>query len=442
MICPKKMRSAVKEKAGLTVTAFASYSVLRDRNMKAKKTKKTNRKYRLTPAGWAVIGIAAAVVLFFLIRAVLPKKKADPKPKETEPAEVAAATPEPEPEPVETKAEFFFTGDALIHGTVWMDADLGNGRYDFRPILENVGRLSEGYDLKYYNQETILGGTELGLHGYPTFNSPQEVGDAMVDMGFRLVSTANNHSLDQGLTGINRSCEYWRKQAEQYGVHMDGTYDSQEAHDALPVYEINGITYTFLSWTYGCNGLLPPEGHEYIVNIYPDHVDELIERVKAADQISDVVILAMHWGTEYSMEANEEQKELSVRLSEAGADIIIGNHPHVIQPIEWVNNHKTIVYYAMGNMVSAQIDEPNLVGMVGGVTIRKVQRGEETEITIEDPRADLIYTYYDVGYKNFKVIPMKELDDAHVPGAQALYAKYLPKINEYDDSIRVGIELK
>jgi len=264
----------------------------------------------------------------------------------------------------------------------------------------------------------------------------------MVNMGFGLVSTANNHSLDQGLTGINRSCEYWRRQEAEHGVHMAGTYDSQEAHDALNVYEVNGITYTFLSWTYGCNGLVPPEGYEYIVNVYTDHVEELLDQVRRANEISDVVIVAMHWGTEYSMEANDEQRELAQRLSECGADIIVGNHPHVIQPIEWVNDGKTICYYAMGNMVSAQIEEPNLVGMVGGVTIEKVVDGDTTTVTVKDPRADLIYTYYDVGYHNFKVIPMKELDEAHVADPQGLYEKYKAKINEYDDSIRIGVELQ
>ena len=398
--------------------------------------KRQKRKLR----SWVWIALAVLIVaiagIFFLKNR--PKTEAKEVVATVEPTEEPTPTPEPE----HYKAEFFFTGDALIHGTVWMDADLGNGSYDFLPILENMGRLSEGYDLKYYNQETILGGTELGLHGYPTFNSPQEVGDAMVNLGFRLVSTANNHSLDQGLTGINRSCEFWRNQEEQYGVHMAGTYDSQEAHDALNVYEINGITYTFLSWTYGCNGLLPPEGYEYIVNIYPEHVEELLDQVRRANEISDVVIVAMHWGTEYSMEANDEQRELAQKLSENGADIIIGNHPHVIQPIEWVNDGKTICYYAMGNMVSAQIEEPNLVGMVGGVTIEKTVDGDNTTVTISDPRADLIYTYYDYGYHNFKVIPMKELDEAHVADPVGLYEKYKTKINEYDDSIRVGIEIQ
>ena len=402
--------------------------------------KKKRSRRKLRPIVWVLLGLVLIGAVMLGADLIRGRGKKDPEPIVEASAEpTASATPEPEPEVM--SAEFFFTGDALVHGTVWMDADQGNGTYDFSGIVENVGRLAEGYDLKYYNQETILGGTELGLSGYPTFNSPQEVGDAMVNMGFGLVSTANNHSLDQGLTGIERSTEYWKRQEAEHGVHMAGTYNSQEDHDKMNVYEVNGITYTFLSWTYGCNGLVPPEGYEYIVNIYTDHVDELLEQVRQADAVSDVVIVAMHWGTEYYMEANDEQRQLAQQLSEAGADIIVGNHPHVIQPIEWVNDHKTIVYYAMGNMVSAQIDEPNLVGVVGGITIKKTVDAGGTTIELNDPRADLIYTYYDPGYVNFKVIPMKELTDDKVYGAAALYEKYRAKINEYDDSIRIGVEL-
>ena len=354
-----------------------------------------------------------------------------------EPEETAAPpTPTPEPEPQVYTAKLFLTGDALIHGTVWMDADRGDGTYDFSGILENVGRLSEGYDLKYYNQETILGGTELGLHGYPRFNSPQEVGDAMVGMGFNLVSTANNHSLDKDEEGIRRSVEYWKQQEAEHGVHMAGTYLSWEEQQAIPVYEVNGITYTFLSWTYGCNGLYAPAGMEYLVNVYPGREEELLNQVRQANEISDLVIVAMHWGTEYSMEANDEQRSLARQLHDAGADIIIGNHPHVIQPIEWIDD--TICYYAMGNMVSAQIEEPNLVGMYEAVTITKTVTGDHTEVKVSDAKADLFWTYYHEGYYNFKVIPFDELDDAHLPGHDMIYEKYKTKITEYDESIQVG----
>ncbi|MCR5229974.1 MAG: CapA family protein [Solobacterium sp.] len=380
--------------------------------------------------------LLAEIILFFVQR----NRKAEEEVAAAEETAVPEPASTPEPTPEVYKASLFITGDALIHGTVWKDAYQADGTYDFSGQVELVGKLAEGYDLKYYNQETILGGTELGLSGYPLFNSPQEVGDAMVGMGFNLVSTATNHSLDQGQTGIRRSHDYWKRQEDEHGVHMAGTYISAEEQAEIPVYEVNGITYTFLSWTYGCNGLLPLEGYEWSVNIYTGHEDEMLEQVRKADAVSDVTIVALHWGTEYSMEANEEQKRLAVELSEAGADILVGNHPHVIQPVEWVNDHKTICYYAMGNMISAQLEEQNLVGMVGGLDIVKTVFNGETTVEIKDPRADLIYTYYSNGYVNFKVIPFSQLDDAHLYNHDAVYEKYVTKINEYDDSIIVGMQ--
>ena len=350
-------------------------------------------------------------------------------------------TPEPTPTPVvkeEYEAKMFFTGDMLIHGTVWMDAHVGDNKYDFSNILSYINEISQGYDLKYYNQETILGGVELGLSGYPRFNSPQEVGQAMVDMGFNLVSTANNHSLDKDEQGIINSLTFWNSKEN---VHNAGTYLSWEDQQAIPVYEVNGITYTFLSWTYGCNGLTPPAGKEYLVNIYPGREEELLEQVRKANEISDVVIVAMHWGTEYSFDINSEQAYLAEELNKAGADIIIGNHPHVIQPAAWVNN--TICFYAMGNLLSAQIEQPNLVGMVGALTIHKTVEGDNTTITIDGVKADLIYTYYDPGYVNFKVIPFNKLDEAHLHNYQEVYEQYKNIILKLDNSIEIGeIELQ
>lgn len=356
--------------------------------------------------------------------------------KEVRPVAAETPTPEPTVEPEIHQAEFFFTGDALIHGTVWMEAEQPDGSYDFTGILEKMGELARGYDLKYYNQETILGGTELGLHGYPRFNSPQEVGDAMVSLGFNLVSTANNHSLDKDMTGIERSAAYWKRKETESGVHMSGTFVSQEEADAIPVYEVNGITYTFLSWTYGCNGLTAPADRLYAVNVYTGNEERLLEQVRTADGKSDVVIVAMHWGTEYSMEANQEQRTLAAQLAQAGADIIVGNHPHVIQPVEWIGD--TICYYAMGNMVSAQINEENLVGMVGAVSITKTTDAAGTNIKIDNARADLIYTYYIPVFHGFKVIPFDELDEAHLPGHEAIYEKYRSCITKYDDRIQIG----
>ena len=279
----------------------------------------------------------------------------------------------------------------------------------------------------------MLGGTELGLSTYPTFNSPQEFGDAMVDLGFNLVSTANNHTLDVGEIGIQRSKEYWQKQD---GVIEAGTNLSYEEQEAIPVYECNGITYTFMAYTYGLNGLIPPEGKEYLVNVYPGQEEKVLERIRQAKEKADVVIMAMHWGIEYSMEPSEEQITLAEQMAEAGADIIIGNHPHVIQPVEWIGD--TICFYAMGNLISAQEGIERLIGMIGGLDITKTVENGETTIKIENVRADLIYTYYDYAIQNFKVYPFESLDDSILPGYQDIYQEYIQIITERDNTIQVG----
>ncbi len=352
----------------------------------------------------------------------------------------AEVTPSPEetPKTEVTKAKLFMAGDALIHGAVYYCAQQPDGTYDFHEIMAKMEEVSREYDLRYYNQETILGGTELGLSSYPRFNTPQEFGDTMVDYGFNLVSTANNHSLDMDETGILRSKEYWRNQK---GVVTAGTYDSPEEQAEIPVYDVNGISYCFLSWTYGCNGLEPPAGKEYLVNVYPGHEEEMLSQVRAAKEKADLVIICMHWGTEYSMEANEEQISLARQLSDAGADIIIGCHPHVIQPVQWINDGRTIVYYSLGNMVSAQDHLARIIGMIGGVTITKTTVGEESTITLSEARADLIYTKYDIigeHFYHFKVYPFSDLDDSILPGYQDIYKEYSAVINEIDPDILVG----
>ena len=347
-------------------------------------------------------------------------------------------TPEPTPEPPKVyEATMFITGDALLHGTVWKDLN-ADGSYRFKEQMADIGSLASSYDLRYYNQETILAGDEFGLSGYPMFNSPQEFGDVMADeYGFNLVSKANNHSLDRFGDGIRASNAFWRAKTN---VHTAGTYDSWEEQKEIPVYEINGITYTFLSWTFSCNGLVQPEGEEYLVNLYDystgNRVDEMLDQVRQANEKSDVVIIAMHWGIEYSMDASDEQKQLARQLVDAGADIIIGNHPHVIQPIEHIGD--AICFYAMGNLISAQLELRNLIGMIGALKITKTVDGEATTVKISDVKADLIYTYYDSNFKNFKVIPVALIGDDKLYNHAEIYKEFQAKITEYDPTIQVG----
>ena len=242
-------------------------------------------------------------------------------------------------------------GDNLIHGSVYREANKHanyNG-YDFKPIITNIKEIVSNYDVAYYNQETILGGTELGLSDYPTFNSPYEAGDAMIDAGFNLVSLATNHTMDSGKKAVENSCKYWNEKKE---VLTSGSYCSEEEKNEIRIKEKNNITYTMLNYTYGTNGM--PVPNDYLVNVWPTDIDNInnpekdtkyqayktkvkedIEKVR--DKV-DLLIVAMHWGVEYTHNPTEYEKDMASYLSSLGVDLIIGTHPHVIQPVTWIDN--------------------------------------------------------------------------------------------------------
>lgn len=321
-------------------------------------------------------------------------------------------------------ADVFMVGDALLHGAVYKQAE-HNGVYDFSGMVEVLGDIVDDYDLAFYNQETILGGTELGLSTYPTFNSPQEFGDAMMNLGFNLVSLANNHTMDRGQKALAASHEYWANQ----NALTAGSYDSFEKRNTVDVREINGITYTLLAYTYGTNGIPVPSGKEYLCNVYTEEM--LKEDIAAARDLVDVLIVSMHWGTEYTHTPTETQEHLAQLLADLDVDLVIGHHPHVIQPVVWIDD--TLVYYSLGNLISAQDGTPRLIGMMGAVTIEKRITREGTEVILKDAKGDLIYTKYGWAYSNLHLMTFDQL-----PDMQDTYEEYCEIITRYDQSIQVG----
>ena len=332
--------------------------------------------------------------------------------------------------PKEYKASLIMVGDALIHNSVYEDAHKDDGSYDFKPMLENIKPEIKKYDLAYYNQETILGGTELGLSNYPCFNSPYEVGDAFVDAGFNLVSLANNHTMDTGVPAIKNSLAYWKKQKD---VYTAGSYSSFEERDTAKVAEVNGIKYAMLSYTVWTNGLNPPVGEEYYDNVYSDELAKAdIERVR--DKV-DVLMVAMHWGTENSNIVDYQQEEIAKYLSSLGVDIIIGAHPHVVQKIGYVDD--TLVIYSLGNFLSGQIGTDKKSGLMASLNITKtVEKDKTSSIKIDNVKAEFVYTYHDPSYHNFKLIRWKDLDDNILPG----YREYFQELKNTIDNDQVIIE--
>lgn len=295
------------------------------------------------------------------------------------------------------KAKVIMAGDGLLHGYVYRDAAT-NGSYNFSHQLEYVKDLIKDYDIKYWNQETIFGGKERGYSGYPRFNSPSEFGDNMIDIGFNMVSLANNHSMDQGEKGVLNSVAYWK---EKNNIVWNGQSDSEEDRLGHIYGEVNGIKYAMLSYTMHTNGLPVPSGKPYLVNVY--NKDKVKADIEAVRPNVDVLFVAMHWGEEYTHKPNSNQRETAKYLSELGVDVIIGAHPHVIQPIEKEGN--TIVYYSLGNFISNQGDENKRVGLLGTLDITKTVDKGETKIEISNVGGELHYTYYTSAHSNYKVVP-------------------------------------
>ena len=330
----------------------------------------------------------------------------------------------------EYKTNLVMVGDALIHGLVYQTANryADYKGYDFKPMLKYTKEIVEDYDLAYYNQETILGGVELGLSTYPMFNSPTEVGDAFLDAGFNLVSLATNHTLDRGEKAILNSRNYWNSKKEQ--AIAAGSYSSEEERDEVIVKESNGIKYGFLSYTVQTNGLTIPSGKDYLVNVYSkETVKKDVEKYR--DKV-DILIVAMHWGEEYMTYPVNSQKEIAKYLSSLGVDIIIGCHPHVVEPIDFIDN--TLVIYSLGNFVSSQVGVERLTGLMASTDIIKTEYHGKTTINFDNVMGTLIFTDRNNGYI---VYPYHKLNDNILSGYKSYYDKYSKVITAYSDRVSV-----
>lgn len=347
------------------------------------------------------------------------------------------------------KVSVITAGDNLIHSSIYKDANHDN-TYNFKPMYELIKPIISKYDIAYYNQETILGGTSLGLSDYPVFNSPQEVGDAMIDTGFNLVSLATNHTMDAGEKAVLASREYWNSKQDVLAV---GSYSSQEEKNEIHILKKNNITYTLLNYTYGTNDINVPEDKKYLVNVWPTkNISNITEDnpyqeykkqvkidIEAVRDKVDVLMVAMHWGEEYKELPNNYQKDMAKYLESLGVDVIIGTHPHVIEPIEWINN--TLVIYSLGNLISAQYQDDNYsktVGLMTSFDIEKKITDNNKQIKITNVNNELIYTYYK-DWRNFKVVPFSNKDiENYLPVYKQVYKIYTDIIKKYDSTIKVN----
>lgn len=256
----------------------------------------------------------------------------------------------------------------------------GDGQYDYAPIYEPIREYVEAADLAYVKEETHLGGDDIGPRGYPSFNTTDSMADALVETGFDLVGSASNHAYDWGYFGANEhSRAVWNSQP----VAFAGTATSEEEASQIATTQRNGLTFALLDYTYGVNG--------YDADDLPSYAVSLIDRDRIADDVArareqaDVVLVAMHWGTENLMEADETQLEYAQYLADLGVDVVLGSHPHVIGPMTWLegaDGHRTLVAYSLGNFLSNHEDpsiKHELEGMLSCDFVR-----EDGQVRVEN----------------------------------------------------------
>ncbi len=313
-------------------------------------------------------------------------------------------TEEPtEPTELFTRVSCVAVGDNLIHDVIFEQAAARTSSgYDFTYAYQNISDKISAKDIAILNQETIIS-TEHNVSSYPQFNSPTELGDEMLEIGFDVFNIATNHSIDCGEKGLISAINFWKSKK----AITTGAYLNEADYQNIPVNEVNGIKIAYVGFTEQTNGLSLPSDTDVILMTSADEV-RLKERVMAADEIADFVIVNAHWGVEYTHEPNDFQRELAKKLGEWGADVIIGTHPHVIQPVEFIDNSdggRTLVAYSLGNFISAQNRGARMLG--GMLNFELVRNNTTGELTVENVIFEGTVTHFGYGYSNVRVYPLE-----------------------------------
>ena len=297
-------------------------------------------------------------------------------------------------------------GDNLIHTSVYEDAETAEG-YDFRPMYQYVKEQISQADIATVNQETPLAESVYAVSGYPAFNSPDAAGDALIDTGFDVINLANNHMLDKGTKGALATLAYW----EEKGIPAVGFYASEEDADRIRIIEKNGIKVAFLGYTQISNSRMP-SGTDCVM-IFTSQEDRIREQIQEARQQADLVVVHVHWGTENTFRVDVSVRALAQKMVDWGADIIVGNHPHVLQELTVLTRDsdgtRCPVIYSLGNFISAQKIGSNLLS--GMLTVKAVRDPATGRVRPAAMCLDPIVTYYESGRQGFRIYPLEDFTE-------------------------------
>lgn len=298
-----------------------------------------------------------------------------------------------------------FVGDLMCHSPQMDFARVSKDSFDFKPAFSEVKKFLSASDLTIGNLETTIAGKENHYSGYPFFNSPAEYLDALKDAGFNLLLTANNHCLDRGKIGIISTIDKIRLA----GMNSIGTYKSQQDRDSIRIFEINGIKLAVLAYTYGLNGNYISKNEKYLVNVIDTNLIKL-DIQSARKKNAEVVLVYFHFGEEYQRKPNSFQREVVKFAINCGADLIIGSHPHVIQPLEYFISDKNkigegIIAYSLGNFFSNQRWRYSDAGVILNIALTKNIMNGKTKLSSIAIQPTWVFKGKNESRNEFVIIP-------------------------------------
>lgn len=314
---------------------------------------------------------------------------------ETKTLEIIEETSPPEPPEI----SLIMVGDILLHTRVEECAIQEGGAYNYDAIFEPMKSEIESADLALVNQEVIIGGAEIGVSAYPCFNAPFEMGDALVGAGFDVVCHATNHALDKGKRGLLNCIQFWK--TDYPDIAVLGIHETAQEQEEIYVYEQDGIKIAILNYTYGTNGIALPQDMPFAVNLLQE--EKVIADIQKAEEIADFIIVCPHWGTEYVLKQTKEQERWAQLFLENGVDLVLGTHPHVIEPIEMLVDEETgnemLVYYSIGNFVNwtSESGKGKADRMVGGMAEVTIGLDESGDAVITDYGVTALVTHLAYG---------------------------------------------
>jgi len=361
-----------------------------------------------------IVFILIALLTFAFLFAIEHYFTEDLPLESTEPADVAEVDSEP-PVIVTKKEDQHFSmsviGDIMCHNSQYKDAyNSSTGTYDFSYVFEDVKNYISEADIAIGNLETTFAGKDRGYSNYPRFNTPEQLAYNLKDFGIDVLSTANNHSMDTNFPGIVSTLNY----LDHAGISHVGTNATAEAQNQILIKDVNGIKIAFLAFTYGTNGIPVPTDKSFAVNLIDDNF--ILKQISLAkEQNPDLICASMHWGFEYHTKQSSEQERLTNLLFTNGVDVILGSHPHVLQPmqkksitLEDGSNKDCFVIYSLGNFMSGQTQTNTRNSIILNMNFTK--NGETGKTTIDSVSYVPIYMYKSSSgsTKRYKVLDIEK----------------------------------